>query len=175
MKLIYHDYQRLNLGLKKYIQWIILSYSLKVFKWQIQYSSRFISMKSIGRNFSSSSTSLQKGYCTNFYVCSVSSVLSDSVAQQTVAGQAPLSMGFPRQEDWSGLPCPSPGDHPHQGTEPASPVLVGGFFTPESAGKPANFYTKEIFFLSCILQGHFFFRGHFIEYIGKSFNLFSTP
>ena len=77
---------------------------------------------------------------------SVSSVLSDSVTQQTIAGQASLSMGFPRQEDWSGLPCPSPGDLPHQGIELASPVLVGGFFTPESAGKPAKFYTKEIFY-----------------------------
>ena len=95
---------------------------------------------------SSSSTSLQKGYCTTFYVYSVSSVLSDSVTQQTIAGQASLSMGFPRQEDWSGLPCPSPGDLPHQGIELASPVLVGGFFTPESAGKPAKFYTKEIFY-----------------------------
>ena len=41
----------------------------------------------------------------------------------TVAHQAPLSMGFSRQECWSGLPCPPPGDLPHQGIEPPSPAL----------------------------------------------------
>ena len=51
---------------------------------------------------------------------------------QTVAHQAPLSMGFPRQEYWSGLPCPSPGDLPHPGIKPESlmpPTLAGIFFT----------------------------------------------
>ena len=53
----------------------------------------------------------------------------------TVAPQAPLSMGFPRQEHWSGLPFPSPGDLPNPGLEPTfltSPSLAGGFF-PASA------------------------------------------
>ena len=40
-----------------------------------------------------------------------------------VGHQAPLSMGFPRQEYWSGLPFPSPGDLPNPGTEPGSPAL----------------------------------------------------
>ena len=40
----------------------------------------------------------------------------------TVDWQAPLSMGFSRQEDWSGLPSPPPGDLSHPGIEPASPV-----------------------------------------------------
>ena len=47
----------------------------------------------------------------------------------TVACQAPLSKGFPRQEYWSGLPFPSPGDLPE------SPALAGEFFTTESSGK----------------------------------------
>ena len=50
----------------------------------------------------------------------------------TVACQAPLSMWFSRQEYWSGLPCPPPGDLPDPGIEPASlmsPVLAGKFFT----------------------------------------------
>ena len=47
----------------------------------------------------------------------------------TVADQAPLSTGFSRQEYWSGLPCPPPGDVPDPGIEPASPVLAGRFFT----------------------------------------------
>ena len=38
-------------------------------------------------------------------------------------------MGFPRQEYWSGLPFPPPGDLPDPGIEPASPVLAGVFFT----------------------------------------------
>ena len=46
--------------------------------------------------------------------------------------QAPLSMGFSRQEYWSGLPCPPPGDLPDPGIKPVSlrsPALAGGFFT----------------------------------------------
>ena len=52
----------------------------------------------------------------------------------TVALQAPLSLGFPRQEYWSGLPLPSPGDLPDPGillASLASPILVGRFFTTE--------------------------------------------
>ena len=41
------------------------------------------------------------------------------------------SMGFPRQECWSGLPFPTSGDLPHPGIEPAFPALAGGFFTTE--------------------------------------------
>ena len=44
------------------------------------------------------------------------------VTPWTVALQAPLSMGFPRQEYWSGLPCPPPGDLPDPGIEPTSPA-----------------------------------------------------
>ena len=50
--------------------------------------------------------------------------------------QTPVSMGFPRQEFWRGLPFPPPGDLPDSGIEPASPVLAGRFFTPEPPGKP---------------------------------------
>ena len=53
--------------------------------------------------------------------------------------QTPLSMGFLRQEYWSWLPFPPPGDLPDLGiesTSPASPVLAGGFFTTEPPGKP---------------------------------------
>ena len=58
--------------------------------------------------------------------------MSDSFAASwTVACQAPLSMGFPRQEYWSGLAFPSPGDLSNPVTEPTSPTLAGGFFTIE--------------------------------------------
>ena len=54
----------------------------------------------------------------------------------TVACQAPLSMGFPRQESWHGLPFPSPGDLPDPGIQLSSPALAGGFLTTEPPGKP---------------------------------------
>ena len=47
----------------------------------------------------------------------------------TVAHQAPLSMGFPKQEYWSELPFPSPGDFADPGIEPGSPAWAGRFFT----------------------------------------------
>ena len=56
----------------------------------------------------------------------------------TVTHQVPLSMGFPRQEYWSGLPFPSPEDLPNPGVEPtypASPALADRFFTTEPPGK----------------------------------------
>ena len=53
----------------------------------------------------------------------------------TVACQVSLSMEFPRQEYWSGLPFPSLGDLPYPGVEPMSPTLVGKFFTTEPPGK----------------------------------------
>ena len=66
------------------------------------------------------------------------------VTPWTVAHQAPLSVGFPRQEYWSGLPFPSPGDLPNPGIEPrspASPVLAGRFFTTAPPGKPHDLST----------------------------------
>ena len=59
-----------------------------------------------------------------------------SVTLWTVALQAPLSMGFSRQEYWSGEPFPSPGCLPDPGIEPESPALAGGFITTEPPGKP---------------------------------------
>ena len=52
------------------------------------------------------------------------------VTPWNVAHQAPLSMGFPRQEYWSGLPLPSPGDLPDPGIEPKSPAFAGEFWQP---------------------------------------------
>ena len=67
------------------------------------------------------------------------SVMSNSATPWTVAHQAPLSMGFPRQEYWRGLSFPPPGDLPAPGIEPKSPALAGGFFTTETPGKPEDF------------------------------------
>ena len=54
----------------------------------------------------------------------------------TVAYQAPPSIGFSRQEYWSGLPFPSPGDLPDPGIEPRSPALEADALTSEPSGKP---------------------------------------
>ena len=56
--------------------------------------------------------------------CLVTEVMSDSVMTPpwTIACQVPLSIGFPRQEYWSGLPCPPPGDLPNPGIEPECPA-----------------------------------------------------
>ena len=52
--------------------------------------------------------------------------------------QAPLSMGFSRQEYWSGLPCPPPGHLPNPGIEPRSPALQADSLLSEPPGKPSS-------------------------------------
>ena len=72
---------------------------------------------------------------------------------RTVAHQAPLSMGFSRQEYWSGLPCPLPGILPDLGIEPPSlmsPTLAGRVFTTSATGgAPLNFYFLINYFWLC--------------------------
>ena len=63
------------------------------------------------------------------------SCLNTFATPQTVALEAPLSMGFPRQESWSGLPFPSLGSLPDLGIETVSPALAGRFFTTAPPGK----------------------------------------
>ena len=67
------------------------------------------------------------------------SVVSDSLGPRgAMAHQAPLSMGFSRQEHWSGFPIPSPGDLPNPGIKPRSPTLQADSLPPESPGKSKN-------------------------------------
>ena len=67
------------------------------------------------------------------------------VTPWTGTRQAPLSMRFPRQGYWSGLPFPSPRDLPDPGIEPVSPVLAGRIFTPEPPGKSIWVVTGQWF------------------------------
>ena len=80
-------------------------------------------------------------YCLSFHAC-VQSLFSHVwifVTLWTVPHQAPLSMGFSRQESWSQLPCPPPGDLPNPGIEHVpltSPALAGRFFTTNATWEP---------------------------------------
>ena len=67
--------------------------------------------------------------------------LQSNCLQPYVAPQAPLSMEFSRQEYWSGLPFPSPGDPPDPGIEPGSPALQADSLPSEPLGSP---YPKEL-------------------------------
>ena len=83
------------------------------------------------------------------------------VTPQTVAHQDPPSLGFSRQEYWSGLQLPTLGDLPDSGIKPASPALAGRFFTTEPRGKaiivfwnsynevPQTGWFKQQKFVSC--------------------------
>ena len=80
-----------------------------------------------------------------FVVCVCAQSLSHVwlfVTSWTVALQAPLSMWFPRQEYWCGLPLPPPGDLPNPGIKPMSvesPALAGGFSTPSTTWEAHTF------------------------------------
>ena len=80
-----------------------------------------------------------------------------SATPWTVARQAPLSMGFPRQEYWSGLPLPSPGDLPDpliETTQPVSPALWAASLSPEASKKsaPLTAHFNSFFVISILLK-----------------------
>ena len=75
-------------------------------------------------------------WCSSTSVCVSHSVVSDFAIPWTVAHQAPLSMEFSRQEYWSGLPFPAPGDLPDSGIEPGSPALQTDSLPSELKGSP---------------------------------------
>ena len=79
----------------------------------------------------------------------------------TIAHQAPLSMGFPRQESWSGLPFPSPEDLPDPGTEPTSLALTGEFFTTsEPPVKPMTLYNLYFIYIVALLS----YNSHIMQF-----------
>ena len=89
---------------------------------------------------------LYVGMCVQQFSC-----VQLFVTPRTAAYQAPLSVGFSREEYWSGLPFPPPGNLPNPGIKPASPTLAGRFFTTEPPGKakppqpPIQTFVKQTF------------------------------
>ena len=83
------------------------------------------------------------GACTYAKLCLILAIL------WTVAHQAPLSMGFSRQEYWRGLSCPPPGDLPNPGIESGSLALAGGFFTTSATWEALIHGSRDIKWCSC--------------------------
>ena len=92
--------------------------------------------------------------------CSLRKVKESEIAQScltvcypwTVAHQAPLSMGFSRQEYWSGSPFPSPGDLPDPGIKPRSPTSQADTLTSAPPGKPLNTVSQKTSYRDTELQ-----------------------
>ena len=94
----------------------------------------------------------------------------------TIAWQAPLSMGFSRQEYWSGLPFPSPGDLPKPGIEPESPTLQADTLSSEPPGKPSfKLNCHYVISTHCIISiflyllTNFMFVGHYMAHPDEGF------
>ena len=88
---------------------------------------------------------------TMCFYCLVAKLCLTLATPWTVAHQAPLSMGFSRQEYWSGLPFPSPGDLPDPGIEPWSPALQADSLPSELPGKPYCPLACSYFRIPCFL------------------------
>ena len=101
--------------------------------------------------FSSLYQAQQKSFCMySMYVLSHFSHVQLIASAWTVAGQAPLSIGFSSQEHWSEVPCPPLGDLPNPGIKPRSPSLQADSLLSESLGKT---FITLVFFKCCLLVG----------------------
>ena len=110
------------------LEWVAISFSRR--SSQPRDQSCLSSVSCIGRWDLHPQRHLESPY----YITKVK-VKSDSVSPWAVAHQTPPSMGFFRQEYWSGLPFPSPGDLPDPGIEPGSPALQVDALPSEPPGK----------------------------------------
>ena len=110
------------------ISWIRVSASFLPFYGPLEFASEADGTKTV---------TLGKDYSIKVKVKSLSPVQLFAVPW-TVVYQASLSMGFSRQEYWSGLPFPSPGDLPNPGVEPRSPALQADALPSKPPGKPLS-------------------------------------
>ena len=81
-------------------------------------------------------TPSDQGYYPTVCVCVVAKLCLILWDPMDCSNQHPLSMEFSRQEDWSGLPLPSPGDLPHPGIKPVSPAVQADSWPPSHLGSP---------------------------------------
>ena len=93
-------------------------------------------------------------------MCSVSQSHLTLCTLWTVALQAPLSMGFSRQEYWTGFPFPPPGDLPNPGIEPQSPALQVESFTAEPQGTLMVHVKKRYIFWQPFSESPLFCKPH---------------
>ena len=110
-----------------YLRYYFATYICYQYKRGESYHSHFTDKKTEAQRYS-------VVYRTQIHVCMLSCILLFETPS-TVAHQASLSMGFSREEYWSGLPFSTPGDLPNPGIKPASLELAGMFFT-TILGKP---------------------------------------
>ena len=92
-------------------------------------------------------------------------------APWTVARQAPLFMGFSRQDYWNAEPFPSPGDPPDPGIKVQSPASPADFLQSESPGKPIIICKCTQVYLKCLL----IFTHHWVNYILLGFKVPGIP
>ena len=98
---------------------------------------------------------------------------SFSVCPWTVTHQASLSMGFSRQQYWSGLPFPVPGDRLHPGIEPRSPALQVDALPSEPPGKPHFFFLiHSIVVFNLLVSYPYLLLSHtcFLYYLSSTFH-----
>ena len=101
--------------------------------------------------------------------CAVLSHVWLLVSPWTVAHQGTLSVGFPRQEYWSGLPFPSPGDLSNSGIKPRSPALQTDSLPSEPPGKPfLQQRTSTSFFINLYLSKHLFNLSHYLPHLSTN-------
>ena len=105
------------------------------------------------------------------------SFVPDSATPWAVACQALLSMGFSRQEYWSGLPFPSPGDFPNPGIEPGSPALQADSLLPKPPGQPKGDTAAEwaggplwLYWAPQIIQDNFPLHSELISNLNFIYN-----
>ena len=123
--------------------WWFLKKLNRISLWPSNFSARYMPQRIENRY-------LNKYFFTDIHVRLLScfSHVQLSAAPWTADHQAPLSVGFSRQECWSGLPCPPPGDLPEAGIEPTSavsPALQVDYFTAEPPVEPIDIHSSTVF------------------------------
>ena len=144
-------------------------------RWQCHHLQRQLPHHILGFCLNLNPMACPAGSCSHYMCCDALSHDQLFATLWTVACQAPLSMGFSRQEYWSGLLCPPPGDLPDPGIESMSvrsPALVGGLFTISTPWEvhPVTFFPLTSSFCPLILINmSYLFVSHNSAHISHHF------